>query len=89
MGTFLLRLPNPVLVCALVLLGTTPLAARADDPNLDGTVRLYRIGRTVGDTGPLAQANALQPRTAGRVMQSYDSCPCSGRAMRLSPGRFR
>ena len=65
MDTFLLHLPNPVLVCAMVLLGLIPLVARADDPNLDGTVRLYRIGRTVGDTGPLAQANALQLGTAG------------------------
>lgn len=51
-------------LCALVSSGIAPLVAHADDANLDGNLRTYHITRTVADTGPLAQANLLQPGTA-------------------------
>ena len=49
-------------VCALAILA--PVACYADGADFSGQLRSYRIDRPVATTGPLAQANALQPGTA-------------------------
>jgi hypothetical protein len=55
---------KPTLLCALIAAAFIPLAAQADADTLAGNVRAYRIAREAAATGPLAQANALQPGTA-------------------------
>ena len=52
----------PTALCVLAALA--PLAACADGSDFSGQVRSYGVYRPTANTGPLAQANALQPGIA-------------------------
>lgn len=52
----------PIALCVLAALA--PLAACADGSDFSGQVRSYGVYRQTADTGPLAQAHALQPGIA-------------------------
>ncbi len=52
----------PATLCAIAALA--PLASHADAMEFSGQLRSYRIDRQTAGTGPLAQANGLQPGTA-------------------------
>lgn len=51
------------MLCALVGVGTLPTVALADGIAVSGQLRSYWMDRPAADTGPLAQANRLQPGT--------------------------
>lgn len=61
MGTFLRKFAT---LCAWIGVASFSVVAIADTAEVSGQLRGYRIGRQTADTGPLAQANALQPGTA-------------------------
>lgn len=51
------------MLCALVGVGSFSAVALADGTEVSGQLRGYWIDRPAADTGPLAQANRLQPGT--------------------------
>jgi hypothetical protein len=61
MGTFSGRL---ITLCAGIVVCSFSTTALADTAEVSGQLRGYWIGRQAADSGPLAQANALQPGTA-------------------------
>jgi hypothetical protein len=52
------------LLCALIGVSFSSTTALADNAEVSGQLRGYWIGRQAADSGPLAQANALQAGTA-------------------------
>ncbi|MGP1628493.1 MAG: hypothetical protein ACTS8S_01600 [Giesbergeria sp.] len=58
------RLASTRLIALCALATLAPLVAHADGADFSGQVGSYRLDRQTATTGPLAQANALQPGTA-------------------------